>query len=234
LGVGLALTGTLFGRDQEPPSHVVAMIFAEGSLAIVLLRIGLCLDDRIILRRFSLTKEIQDDRNLGAAFAAVGSTLAAALVLNGALTGFSTDFWSGLLDIVLYFALGQTVMIAAAELFHRVSRFDVHELIEHDNNVAVGLELCAFLVGVGLIVRTAIVGSGTMPLADEILFTSTTSLCGVAFPLLLTRLVTVAIAPRISHTAEVDLGGNIAISIITSCLYIAATLAFSAAFMRGW
>jgi len=234
LGVGIAISGALFGRDVDNRLIATVMILGEGVLTIALTWLGLLINDRVVLRRFRLVRELQDDRNLGAAFCAAGSLVSLGLILNGALAGFSDNFWLGLRDVCLYFVVGQLLLVGAAELFHWITRYDVHQLIEFDDNVAVGLEFGAVLVCIGLIARAAIVGSGLMTLSEELIYSATVGIVGIAFLLMAMRLIPRLVAPRLQHEEEVEMRGNLAVSITEACLLISSMILFSAAFQRGW
>ena len=167
LGVAVALEGTFFGWHQGGRPGVsgglltrTAELLAEGLLIVVLLRMSIWVNDRFILRRFCVVKEVKEDRNLGAAFCLAGSSLAGGLILNGALSGFSAGFLVGLRDIILFWVLGQVALIGGGLLYEWITRYDVHRLIEYDDNAAVGVGFGGFLVGLGIIGRSAMVGAG--------------------------------------------------------------------------
>lgn len=167
-GVAIAIAGTTFGRDQDVGLIRLAKIFCEGALAIVLIRISIYVNDRFILHRFCIVKELREDKNLGVAFCVGGSCIASGLVLNGALTGFSKDFLYGLRDIVIFWLIGEFALTFGAMVYHRMKKYDVHDLIEFDDNVAVGIGFGAFLASLGLIVRASLVGAGLDSLPHEL------------------------------------------------------------------
>ena len=138
LSAGIALTGTLFGRDEDSIPVATTKIVVEGTVALLLLRLSIWINDCFILRHFNVMKEIRTDKNLGTAFCVAGSCIASGLILNGALTGFSSSFLHGLRDIVIYWLLGQLMLTMGAFVYQRMARCDVHQLIEYDDNAAVG------------------------------------------------------------------------------------------------
>ena len=165
--VAIAIAGTAFGRGQDEGLIRVAKVLVEGTFAIVLLRVSIWVNDRFILSRFCIVKEIHEDKNLGVGFCVAGSCIACGLVLNGALTGFSKDFVHGLIDIVIYWLLGQMALVLGAFVYHRIKKYDVHGLIEYDDNVAVGIGFGAFLASLGLVVRASLVGAGLDSMIQE-------------------------------------------------------------------
>ena len=63
--VAIAIAGATFGLEQEESIAGAGMVLVEGLLTIVLLRISIWVNDRFILYRFCITKEILEDINLG-------------------------------------------------------------------------------------------------------------------------------------------------------------------------
>jgi uncharacterized membrane protein YjfL (UPF0719 family) len=133
----------------------------------LVLRLSIWVNDRLILYRFSLAREICQDKNLGAAFCLAGSCIACGLILNGVLVGYSKSFAYGLRDIVIFWLLGQAILVIGAFAYQRITKYDVHELIEYDDNVAVGIGFGAFLAGLGIVVRASLVGAGLASLGTD-------------------------------------------------------------------
>lgn len=156
----LALVGSIFGRRQDDMLIAGAKTLVEGVIAIVLLRASIWVCDRLILKNFCIVKEIREDRNLGVAFCVAGLVLACGLVINGALTGFSRTWLSGLGDIVLFWLIGILVLVLGAIVYQAITRYDVHSLLEFDDNIAVGIGFGAFLVSLGIVLRASMVGAG--------------------------------------------------------------------------
>ena len=62
------------------------------------------------------------------------------------------------LDSVLYSALGTIVLLAAFAFIERVLPFSLRKEVAEDQNVALGIILGAFILGVSLIISAAIRG----------------------------------------------------------------------------
>lgn len=231
-GVAIALAGTTFGRDQDEGVLRLAKILCEGTLAIVLIRISIFFNDRFILHRFCIVKELREDRNLGVAFSVAGSCIASGLVLNGALVGFSKDFLYGLRDIVIYWLIGETAFAVGALLYHRMKKYDVHTLIEFDDNVAVGLGFGAFLASLGVVVRASLVGAGIDSMASELARTILLALIGILGVLAVNAAAVWFVTARINYQDEVEMHGNTAVSVVTACASLAAALLFGSFLQR--
>ena len=232
LGVALAISGTMFGRGQDAVFSAIAEMAAEGALAIVLLRISIWVNDRFILHRFRIVKETREDKNLGVGFCVAGSCVACGLILNGALTGFSKNFGFGLRDIVIFWLLGQVVLVFGAFVYHRMARYDVHELIEYDDNVAVGIGFGAFLVSLGLVVRASIVGAGLDSMAKELPRTLLLALVGILGVLVVNAVATLLVTAKVNYEDEVDMHGNVAVSTVAACASLSVAVLLAAVIQR--
>ena len=54
----------------------------------------------------------------------------------------------GLIEVVVFWALGQVALLAMMAVYTKIAGFDVHKEIERDN-VAVGVAVGGLLVGIG-------------------------------------------------------------------------------------
>lgn len=231
-GTAIALAGTLFGRQTEPLGTALLAMACEGLLLIVLMDLGCTINDRLVLTGFSLDTEISSDRNQGAAFCVGGSCLATGLVLNGALSGYSNSLLLGLRDTLILWAIGQLVLIIGAVLYRRLASFDIHQLIQYDNNAAAGLRFGSFLAGLGLVVRGALLRA-PMTEASHALDTLALAAGGlVAFALLYPLVRRLALLTRSSND-EVDMQGNMSVSLIDAAVTLGLALLISQAIARS-
>ena len=231
--VGLAVSGCLFGRVPDVPVWVDALeMLVEGVLIIILLLLSIWVNDVVILRSFSVVKEIREDRNLGAAFCVAGSCLASGLILNGALSGYSSGIWEGLRDISLYWFIGQGLLALAGFVYHKLARYDVHHVIQYDDNAAAGLGFGGFLLGLGLVVRAAMVGSGNFPLAGELLSTVCMGVLGLALLSAVNTVTTLFVLPRVNYEVEVEMKRNLAAAAVIVSMSLALALAIAGPLQR--
>ncbi len=224
ISVALALLGALFGRGDDGTGIAMAKILTEGLLAIGLLRTSIWIHDRLILYRFCIVKEIREDKSLGTGWSVAGSCVGSGLILNGALTGFSQDFTHGLRDIVLLWLLGQMLLVLGAFIYSRLTRYDVHELIEYDNNVAVGIGFGVLLISFGLIIRAAIVFAGVNTILAELTRAIPSALFGIAAVLTINTISARLLTSKLDYEDEVQMHGNIAVSVVTACVTLATAM----------
>ena len=232
LSVGLALTGALYGRGQGVVWETALEMLAQGAVVVVLLLLSIWINDKVILRSFSVVQEIREDRNLGAAFCVAGSCLASGLVLNGALSGYSLDFWSGLRDIGLYWLVGQALLALAGWVYHRLARYDVHHVIEYDDNAAAGLGFGGFLLALGIVVRASLVGAGKAPLVAELLSTLCMGLLGLLLLAAINSLTTRFVLPSANYEEEVEMKRNLAAAAVIVSMTLAVALVIAVPLQR--
>jgi uncharacterized membrane protein YjfL (UPF0719 family) len=81
------------------------------------------------------------------------NTVAVGLVIHGTLAA-----GGHLLEVLVFWALGQVTLVVSARIYHWMAPFDVHDALEKDN-VAVGVAFAGMLLGIGNIVRFAAQGA---------------------------------------------------------------------------
>lgn len=197
IGLAIAVSGTLFGLSNTVQD--ISTVVIASVAAIVLMRLSMVINDKLILYKFSITKEIIDDRNVGTGFVVAGSCVATGLMLNGALTGQSLPLFQdslpqwlavgmgALRDLGIYWALGQVILVVGGLAFQAVAGYDIQKAIGTDHNIPVGISFCGFLVALGVITRAALVGAGS-DVINEIAITTVLAVCGIAL-LVLVRVV---------------------------------------------
>ena len=160
VALGFAMAGSFSMHSDHLSSRSLAKACTEGFLSMFLLWCSIRINDRFILYGFKISKEIHRDRNLGVAFCVAGSTLATGCILNGSFIGYSPSFLREIVDVIGFWLLGQVMLCLAAFVFRRSKTYDVHKLIEYDDNVAVGVDYGCLLLAIGIVVRAGVVGAG--------------------------------------------------------------------------
>ena len=224
LATGIAISGSFFGHWQDSIGPAVLKMLPEGLLAIVLLRMSIWINDHSILSDFSIAKEIGEDRNLGVGITVAASAIASGMIINGAFTGYSPTYTTGLRDIVVYWTLGQALLVIAGMVFRRIKQYDVHRLLEYDDNPAVGWSFGGYLVGIGIVVRGSTIGSGLSPLGTELWHTALLSLVGGTLLTILHQTAPRLILGGIDLREEIEMNRNTTIGITMACLTIAIAL----------
>lgn len=136
-------------------------------ILVILMRISVWINDKLVLYKFSITKEMIDDRNEGTGYVVGGQCVATGLMLWGVMSGESASFGLTVRDIFIYWAIGQAILTVGGLVFQLTTGYDVYDTIENQNNAAAGLSFGAFFIGLGIITRAALIGA-TSDLATEI------------------------------------------------------------------
>lgn len=221
-GLALAISGALGSLGPSLADNLLD-IACSGLAAIVLLRLGMGLGQRLVLRGFDVSKEIVGDRNLGAGFAFAGLFLATGLVIAGVMSGRSDSWSTMLLDILVYWAAGQALLAASWLAYRLITRYDVHLSIGEGNNAAAGLSLGGFFAAMGVILRAALGNAGS-DLGPELIITLVIGVVGILLLALARLLTTLVLLPRIRLAEEVSDRGNLAAGAVSATIYIAVAL----------
>lgn len=173
-GVIIALAGILATDAHEVVQRTLGWDLFEttlfGVLAILLLRLGGVINDRLILHNCENTKEIVKDRNVGVGALLCGSYIATGLVLAGAFSGRlpliakGASKWKTLgveIGVALaVFIAAQLVLVLYGQLYQRMSKHHPLVAIEKDyevngrrygGNAAAGFAMAGNLVAVGVV-----------------------------------------------------------------------------------
>ncbi len=162
-GVVIIFLGAIIGPDDPGEITSVAflrsigvdLLYAIGG--IVALNVGRGVVDKLVLYKFSTVKEIITDRNIGTGAVECGCFIATALIVAGAIHGESGNHASGVLTAVVFFVLGQLVLVLFTRCYQWATKYDVHEEIEKDN-VAAGVALGASMIALGIVILRGTAG----------------------------------------------------------------------------
>lgn len=150
--IGSAIVGPSNGLVND-----VIDITVYGLLAIVLLNISIFLSDYLILRKFSIRKEIIEDQNAGTGVVEGAVSVASGLIIFGAVSGESGNLLFGILTAVVFWAFGQVALIVTTRIYNWITPYDLHEHIEKDN-VAVGVGFAGAIIAIANLIRFGLTG----------------------------------------------------------------------------
>ena len=122
-------------------------------LGIILLNISRIFNDKFILQKFSNVKEIIQNQNAGVATVQMGSYIASALVIAGALSGEG----GSLLTLIVFFVLGQVVLLLMAKIYNMITPYDIYDELEK-GNVSAGIGFAGTLMAIGIILLSSLAG----------------------------------------------------------------------------
>jgi len=170
IALGVALGGYLLGLAIATSASILGpgaswekalMIGAVGLASMLLMRLSLLINDKLILSRFHNLSEIVNEQNAGVAFVEAGGCIATGLMICGVMSTKADNVADKLQYGAIYWIAGQVILVACARAFRPISGFDVDSEIESHHNAAAGLSFGGFLVAIGLIVQAALDGAST-------------------------------------------------------------------------
>ena len=147
IGLVLAIGGIMMGETEGLLIDLM-YIGIYGFIALVLLNLSIIINDKIILRKFSVKKEITEDQNEGTGLLEGASSIATGLIIMGSIYGEG----GGIVTVLIYWVVGQILLIFTSFVYNWITPFDVHEHIEKDN-VAVGVAMAGVIIAVGNLIR---------------------------------------------------------------------------------
>ncbi|PKV48028.1 uncharacterized protein DUF350 [Aquimarina sp. MAR_2010_214] len=119
-----------------------------GLLSIFLLNVSILISDKVILRKFSIKKEIVEDQNVGVGILEAAICIANSLVIYGVITENQDNFF----EILILWLIAQFVLALVSVVYNKITPYDIHEYIKKDN-VAVGIGFSGAIVAVANLVR---------------------------------------------------------------------------------
>ena len=150
----IVIGGTIVGESYDFATDIL-LIFVYGILGIALLLIAAWVSNKLILTKFDLKKEIIIDKNEGSGIIEAAIYITNGLILYGALIGESETLLNGITTFLIYWIIGNFVLIIASKIFTSWMSYDIHTEIENDN-VAAGISFSGAVLAIGIITMNAI------------------------------------------------------------------------------
>ncbi|MCP4714624.1 MAG: DUF350 domain-containing protein, partial [Deltaproteobacteria bacterium] len=149
LGLVLAIGGALVGPGTGIVDDLLDMSI-YGLLGIILLNISWFICDKVILYKFKISDELIRDQNTGTGSVSAGMSIASGFIIYGAAQGQGGNIWT----VLVFWAIGQVMLIIAGWVYNLIIPFDIHDEIEKDN-VAAGVSFGGALTAMGIVVGLA-------------------------------------------------------------------------------
>jgi uncharacterized membrane protein YjfL (UPF0719 family) len=154
IGILLGFLGTIsFASKADGYGALVAHIALFGGLAIALQIAADRIGDRLIFR--GLAGEGAKDDNVSHAVGRAAVSIATGLVLRGSLA----DPSAGVVACLIWFVVGQALMILAVLFYCRLTPYDDLAEIKR-NNLAAAFPITGILIGLGLVIEAAVAVKG--------------------------------------------------------------------------
>jgi len=149
LGLVLSIGGALVGPSGGIVNDLIDLVI-YGLMGIILLNLSWWICDKLVLYKFKISDELIRDQNIGTGAVSAGASVASGFIIYGAIQGEGGSIWTAL----IFWILGQLVLILAGRIYELITPYSIHEQIEKDN-VAAGISFGGALVGIGAIVGLA-------------------------------------------------------------------------------
>lgn len=150
LSIGSAVLGESYGLIED-----LINIGIYGSLSIVLLNLSIIINDKLILSKFNLKKEILADKNIGSGIAEGANAIATGLIVLGAIHGEGHGAGGPIVTATLYWLLGQVILFITTLVYNKITPYNIHDHIEK-GNTAVAVGYAGAIIAIANLIRFAL------------------------------------------------------------------------------
>lgn len=237
LALGVVLTGVSAGDFASSLLEEVVSMAIFGVLGLGLVLVGRIVQDKIVLPKVDIHKELSAD-NVACALLDLGHMLAIGLIIRAAMLWVPTSDYRIIPVIVLAFVLSQLVITLAAiyrtRLFQKrnaghVACFQT-AIGQGATAVATALRYAAFMVGAAFMVTAA----SNLVVFDQanywmsVLQWSLVSVVSVPVYATLVYVIRRLVLPGVDVSEEVDRENNVGIAAVEASIFVAIGAVFSA------
>ena len=154
IGLLLAIGSVMVGESEGLINDLIG-IGSYGLLSIVLLNLSLIINDKIILSKFDLEKEVFNDKNVGTGIVEGANAIATGLVVMGAITGEGFGEAGPIVNILIYWISGQVILFITSKIYNLMTSYDIHDHIEK-GNTAVAVGYSGAIISIGNLINNAL------------------------------------------------------------------------------
>ena len=154
--IGLLLSiGSVMVGESEGLFNDLIGIGSYGLLSIVLLNLSLIINDKVILSKFDLEKEVFNDKNVGTGIVEGANAVATGLVVMGAITGEGFGEAGPIVNVLIYWISGQVILFTTSKIYNLITSYDIHDYIEK-GNIAVAVGYSGAIISIGNLINNAL------------------------------------------------------------------------------
>jgi len=154
IGLLLAIGSAMMGDSTDIVTDLIDVAI-YGSLSILLLNLSIIVNDKLILSKFNVKKEIIEDRNIGSGIVEAAVGVSTGLIILGAIHGDGFGAGGPIVTALLYWLLGMILLFVTSLVYNLITPYDIHEHIEK-KNIAVGIGFAGALIAIANLVRFAL------------------------------------------------------------------------------
>ncbi len=220
LGISIAMIGPLSSGGQLTFFNELKAMAADGILVLFLLFTARFISDKLIL------KGIDNDDEAKKKNAAVGTVefaiyIATGLILNGSFSGEG----GGFLTSIVFFALGQIVLILICRIYEAVTPYSLLEEIKNQN-LSAGISLGGTVLAMGIILRSSVTGN-FVSWGNDLIGFGISAVSGIVLLLILKKVTDKLFLPHTNLKTEIVRDKNSAALILTESVIIAFAIILS-------
>lgn len=152
IGLLLAVGSAVMGESEGDLIGDLIDIGMYGGLSIILLNLSLIINDKVILSKFDLKKEILDEKNLGTGIVEGANAIATGLIVLGAIYGEGFGVGGPIVTACLYWLLGQGILFITTLVYNLITPYNIHEHIEK-GNTAVSVGYAGAIIAIANLIR---------------------------------------------------------------------------------
>ncbi|MCG8567740.1 MAG: DUF350 domain-containing protein [Desulfobacterales bacterium] len=231
LGLAIAMAGALSGSSSGFWLDLVYLIvdgliitgFLFSSRTVNdLVMMGHIDNDAECVREFTLPDGRTVTGNTALGMVEAGMYIATGLILNGSLSGGVSSFFQSLMSALVFFIIGQAVLLLFGLLYELITPFNVREEIKR-NNLAAGIGLGGILIALGVILMSSLSGPFTgwgRDLASFAIYT----VFGMILLLGFRSLVDRVLLPTTNLATEIKTDQNVAALVVVESAIIAVAV----------
>lgn len=151
VGLLFAIGSAVLGESDGLVNDLID-IAIYGVMSIVLLNLSIIINDKFILNKFSLKKEIIEDHNIGSGIVEGAVAISTGMIILGAIHGEGHGQGGPIITAILYWLLGQVLLFVTALVYNAITPYDIHEHIEK-RNVAVAIGFAGAIISIANLIR---------------------------------------------------------------------------------
>lgn len=151
----------------------IILISTYTLISMVLLQISIVIINKLILTNFCIKDEILREQNEGSGIIGAAIYLGNAFILYGSLVNTPTSIGIGITTFVIFWTLGNILLVISTKFFSIWTPYDIHKEIEKDN-ISAGIVYAGAILAISLFITNALINPFTnwgTTIIDIILFT---------------------------------------------------------------
>jgi len=220
IGLAIAIAGVVLGPAGKNFWMDISNTALYSVIAIILMNLSTLICDKLILYKFNDEKELVEDQNVGTGAVMAGGYVATGFIVSASVSGEVAGlWWHGLLSCLVFFVLGQLVLVLAGLWYQRLTSYDIHKVIGDDNNAAAGISFGGFLFSIGYIISFAMLGE-SMSWAKDIVSFVLYVIVALVFLTIGYWITDWVFLPKAKMSDEIGTQGNIAAAAVSVAINI--------------